>query len=129
MRQHWRLGQYLEIRGLAGDKTPTGQLILQPDELVQVRPMKEILRTLNAYGRNRGLSFDVEMVPFCGRTFRVHSRVEKIINDKTGKMISHPNDCTIFEGATCSGCGSRGRLLCPRKLSPFWREIWLKRVK
>jgi len=100
LRLHRRLGQYLEIRGLAGDKTPTGQLNLQSGEWVQVRPMKEILRTLNAYGRNRRLSFDVEMVPFCGRSFRVHSRVEKIINDKTGKMIHLPTRCIILDGAT-----------------------------
>ena len=129
LRLHWRLGQYLKIRGSAGDKTPTAQLDLQPGDLVQVRSKKEILRTLNDNGRNRGLSFDVEMMPYCGRTFRVHSQVEKIINDKNGKMIHLPNRCIILDGATCSGCLSRGRMFCPRAIYPYWHEIWLKRVE
>ncbi len=129
MRLHWRLGRYLLIHGLAGDKTPTLTLNLQPGELVRVRSKKEIVRTLNAVNRNRGLWFDVEMLPFCGRTFRVRSRVEKIINDKNGKMINLPNGCIILDGVACSGCRSKGRLFCPRALYPYWREIWLQRVK
>ncbi len=39
--------------------------------LAQVKSKQEILQTLNTRGRNRGMSFDVEMLPFCGRTFRV----------------------------------------------------------
>jgi hypothetical protein len=128
LRLHWRLEQYLKVRGSAGDKTPTAQLDLQPGELVQVRSKKEILRTLNDKGRNRGLSFDVEMMPYCGRTFRVHSRVEKIINDKNGKMIHLPNRCIILDRAACGGCLSRGRMFCPRAIYPYWHEIWLKRV-
>jgi hypothetical protein len=129
MRLHWRVGQYLRIRGSAGHKTPTANLNLQPGELVQVRSKKAILSTLDDQARNRGLSFDREMMPYCGQTFRVHSRVEKIINDKNGKMIHLPNDCIILDGATCSGCLSRGRMFCPRAIYPFWREIWLKRLE
>ena len=126
---HWRVGRYLDIRGSAGDKTPTAQLDLRPGELVQVRSKKEILRTLDHGGRNRGLSTDVEMMPYCGRTFRVLSRVKKIINDKNGKMIHLPKDCIILDGVTCSGCFSRGRMFCPRAIYPYWREIWLKRAE
>jgi hypothetical protein len=128
MRLYWRLGDYWEIRGSAGDKTPAANLNLRPGELVQVRPKKEILGTLNVEAKNRGLSFDVEMMPYCGRTFRVLSRVEKIINDKTGKMIHLPNGCIILDGVMCSGCLSRRRMFCPRAIYPYWREIWLKRV-
>lgn len=129
LRLHWRLGRYLDIRGSAGDKTPTTLLNLRPGERVQVRSKKEILGTLNVEAKNRGLSFDVEMMPYCGRVFRVLSRVEKIINDKNGRMIHMPNDCIILDGATCSGCLSRRRMFCPRAIYPYWREIWLKRVE
>ena len=128
MRLYWRVGQYWDIRGSAGHKTPTANLNLRPGELVQVRSKKEILGTLNVEARNRGLSFDVEMAPYCGRTFQVLSRVEKIINDKNGKMIHLPNGCIILDGVTCSGCLSRRRMFCPRAIYPYWREIWLKRV-
>ena len=131
-RQAKRVNRYLcnypYIPGLAGGKTPTEVLNLQPGELVQVRSKDEIMRTINAQRRNRGLSFDVEMVPYCGRTFRVLRRVDKIINEKTGTIMRMPNDCIVLEGVICSGCLSRNRLFCPRSIYPYWREIWLRRV-
>jgi hypothetical protein len=109
-------------------KTPSEQSHLQPGELVQIKSHEEILQTINIANRNRGLSFDVEMVKYCGDTYRVLRRVEKIINEKTGKMMQMPNDCIILEGVTCCADFSHKRLFCPRSIYPFWREIWLKRV-
>jgi hypothetical protein len=129
MRMHWRGRPYPYIRGLAKGKTPSEVLNLQPGELVQVRSKYEIMRTINEGQRNRGLWFDVEMVPFCGGTFRVLRRVERIIDEKTGKMIQMPGACIILEGVTCSGCLSQNRLFCPRSIYPYWHEVWLKRVK
>jgi hypothetical protein len=120
---------YPYMRGLATDSPPSNALRLQPGELVQVRTKEEIMRSLNSKLRHRGLSFDVEAVQYCGKTFRVHSRVDRIINEKTGAMIVLHNDCIILEGATCSGCYSSNRMFCPRSVYPYWREIWLKRVK
>jgi hypothetical protein len=128
MRSHWRGRPYPYVRGLAKDKTPTANLNLQPGELVQVRSRHEIMTTINADRKNRGLTFDVEMVPFCGKTFRVLRRVERIINEKDGTMARIPNDCIILDGVTCGGCFSDNRLFCPRSVYPYWREIWLKRV-
>ena len=122
------LHRYPYIQGLANGKTPTQTLNLKPGEWVQVRPIDEIRPTINRDRKNRGLKFDVEMVPYCGGTFRVLARVEKIINDRTGKMIPLPNDCVILENVTCSGCYSQDRLFCPRSIYAYWREIWLKRA-
>ena len=121
------LHTYPNIRGLAGAKTPAIKLDLQPGEIVQVRSEEEIFQTIDRAQRNRGLGFDVEMLQYCGRTFRVQRRVERIINEKTGTLIHLPNDCIILDGVTCSGCFSRNRLFCPRSIFPYWREIWLKR--
>jgi hypothetical protein len=130
MRLHWRLRTYPYVSGRATPTTPTAVLDLQAGELVQVRSRAEIMDTLNAGGnRNRGLSFDVEMLPFCGRTFRVLRRVERIVNEKTGKLIHLPGTCIILEGVTCGGCLSKGRLFCPRSIYPYWHEIWLKRLR
>ena len=111
------------------NKTPVSTLDLQPGELVQVKPLEEIVQTINRFQKNRGLWFDVEMVPFCGKTFRVLRRVETMINEKNGELMKLPGDCIILEGVVCSGCLSRERLFCPRAIYPFWREIWLKRVE
>jgi len=129
MRLHWRGRQYPYIRGLAAKTTPTETLNLQPNELVQVRTKAEIMPTLNEHQRNRGLWFDMEMVPYCGRTFRVLRRVERIINEKTGQMMRLPGACLILDGVTCSGCLSTNRLFCPRSVYPYWHEIWLRRVE
>ena len=116
------------IRGLLKGRTPSLRLDLRPDELVQVKSREEIARTLDADSRNRGLYFDVEMLPYCGRTFRVVRRVERLIEERTGRMITLPNDCVVLDGVACSGELSRRRLFCPRSIQPFWREIWLRRV-
>jgi len=109
-------------------KTPSEQLNLQPGELVQIKSHDEILNTLNKNNRNRGLWFDAEQVPYCGKTAKVLCRVEKIINERTGKMMKVPNDCLILEGVYCQAHYSSDRLFCPRSIYSYWREIWLKRV-
>jgi len=128
MRSHWRGRPYPYVRGRAKGTTPTAVLNLQPGELVQVRSRDEIMSTINDARKNRGLSFDVEMVPYCGKTFRVLRRVERLINEKNGEMCQISRDCIILKGVTCSGCFSDNRLFCPRSVYPYWREIWLKRV-
>jgi hypothetical protein len=111
------------------DKTPKETLDLQPGDLVQIKSYEEILKTLNKANRNRGLFFDAEMVPYCGSTRRVRARVERIIDERSGKMRLLPGECLILEGAVCEAKYSERRLFCPRGIYPFWREIWLKRVE
>jgi hypothetical protein len=118
---------YPYTRGRLSGKTPSRRLDLQPGELVKVRPHAEILQTLN--GRhNRGLGFAPEMVRYCGGTFRVRSRVSKIIDEPTGKMIHFGNECIILEDVICRSECSNKRLFCPRSIYSYWREIWLERV-
>ncbi|MHC5026079.1 MAG: hypothetical protein ACYTGR_04870 [Planctomycetota bacterium] len=124
-RRYRRL--YPHIRSLAGDKTPTLDLDLQPGERVRVRSKAEIERTLKNQ-KNRGMWFDVEMLQYCGKEFTVVRRVEKILNEKTGEMIHIKTPCIILDGATCTGNYLRGRMFSPRNEYAFWREIWLERV-
>src|SRR5262249_39486771 len=79
-----------------GKRTPSLSLNLQPGELVRVKPYEEILATVDAVGNNRGMSFDAEMVPYCGGTYRVLSRVERIIHEKSGTMQHLKNPCIIL---------------------------------
>ena len=116
-------------QGKVEGATPSMLLNLRPGELVEVKTHEEILETINHRNRNRGLSFDAEMVPYCGRKYRVLRRVEKIIDEKTGKMIRLPNDCIVLDGVTCTAQFIPQRLFCPRSIYPYWREIWLKRVE
>ncbi len=108
--------------------TPTATLDLQPGELVRVKSHEEILKTLSGW-KNRGMRFDPEMVPWCGQTFRVRKRIERIINESTGELLHLKNDCILLEGPYCLSFHSHRRLFCSRAILPYWREIWLERVE
>ncbi len=112
-----------------GEPPPVEPLDLRAGDCVQVRSQAEIEATLDERGMNRRLSFDREMLPYCGQTLRVKDRVDRIIEDKTGRMLEIPKDCLILDGAVCSGERSAGRWFCPREIYPFWREAWLRRVE
>lgn len=115
---------YLEESGRL-TKTPKLELHLQPGELVRVKGYDEIIATLDTNNKNRGLRFDVEMVKYCGGTYRVLTRVERIIDEHSGRMITLPNDCIILDGVTTRGDHHR---FYSQNEYPFWREIWLTRV-
>jgi hypothetical protein len=122
--------RYPDVHGAAEGRTPTAELHLQPGDLVRVRSKHEIMQTLGPDNRNRGLVFDVEMLPHCGKgVYRVLSRVERMVDEKTGRLITMANPCLILDGVTCSGYRSSSRMFCPRHLYPFWREIWLRKVE
>jgi len=118
------------VDGQCRSGTPAARIPdLQPGDWVRVKSQEEIQATLDGGQKNRGLLFDVEMLPYCGRTLRVLQKVEKIIDERTGAMRTLPNDCWILEGAVCSGYLSRNRLFCTRHIYPFWREIWLEKLE
>jgi len=112
-----------------GDVTPTTKLDLQPGEVVRVKTYEEILATCDHANKNRGMRFDAEMVPYCGGTYRVLKRVTRIIDEMTGRMQVLRNACIILEGVVCQARYSECRLFCPRSVYPFWREIWLERIR
>jgi hypothetical protein len=124
----WFHLRFPHIRPRAGQKAPTCELNLQPGELVRVKSKREIEKTLNDRYRNRGLYFDVEMLQFCEREYRVLRRAERILDEKTGEMINLKNPCIILDGVTCTGNYLRARMFSPRNEYPYWREIWLERV-
>ena len=111
-----------------GERTPAASSNLQPGELVRVKSHKEILRTITTENKNRGLSWDAEMVHYCGGTYRVLKRVSRIIDEKTGKMQTMKNPCIMLEDVICQARYSACRMFCPRSIYPYWREIWLERV-
>lgn len=112
----------------AGQPAPTATLNLQPGDFVRVKSYEEILATLDTNNKNRGMSFDGELTPYCGSVHRVRGRVEKFIDEKTGYMKRMKTPAVILEGAICRGRYSNHRMFCPRAIFSWWREIWLERV-
>lgn len=108
---------------------PRDRLDVEPGEWVQIKSHQEILATVNQANRNRGLSFDPEMVPYCGKRVRVRKRVNKILDERTGRMIHLGNDCIILDGVVCTSNYSEKRVFCPRAIYSYWREVWLRRAE
>jgi hypothetical protein len=109
--------------------TTKALLDLKSGELARVRSKAEIERTLDASGKNRGLWFDREMLPYCGQTHRVKRHIERFIDETTGEMIELKTDAVILDGVICRGFRSENRWFCPRAIYPWWREAWLERVE
>ncbi len=112
-----------------GKPTPTGPQNLQPGELVRVKSHEEILKSVDSSNRNRGMYWDAELVPYCGGTYRVLKRVTKLIDEKTAKMVEMKTPCIILDSVVCQARYSSCRMLCPKAMYPYWREIWLERVE
>jgi hypothetical protein len=92
-----------------GESTPGETLNLQPGELVRVKP-------------------HAELVPYCGKTFRVLKRVTKLIDERTARMLEMKNPCIVLESVVCQARYSQCRVFCPKEMYPYWREIWLERI-
>src|SRR5581483_6101858 len=127
-------GRARALRGGAAPPAPVARPVASahsraaPGDVVRVRSRGEILGTLDLRGKNRGLRFDREMLPYCGQTRRVARRVERFIDEASGELVELKSDCVVLDGVVCRGFLSYGRWFCPRAISPWWREAWLEPV-
>jgi len=126
-----KLGMYPHVHfpGSRAKGVTDPPLDLQPGELVRVKSLPEVLKTLGPDGKNRGLWFDREMAVYCGQTLRVRRRVSRFIDDRTSRMTALKTDAVTLEGGVCQGNLSLGRWFCPRAIYSYWREAWLERVE
>ncbi len=126
----WGGTQFPRTPGLIpqGKPTPSETLNLQPGELVRVKSHEEILRTVDSSNKNRGMYWDAELVPYCGGTYRVLKRITRLIDEKTAKMVEMKNPCIVLETVICQARYSPCRMLCPKSMFPYWREVWLERI-
>jgi hypothetical protein len=109
-------------RGATSEET----LGLQPGELVEIKSKEEIFATLDDEDKTQGLRYDSEMLQYSGRRARVVRRIERIIDEDSGRMLRIKRDTVVLEGVICTGRYHRS---CPRAIYPYWREAWLKRVE
>jgi hypothetical protein len=59
------------------------------------------------------------------RRVAVLRRVDRCIDEKTGRLLEMKNPCIILDNVVCEGAYN---VNCPRSIYAFWREIWLERV-
>ena len=89
----------------------------QSGEIVEVLTPLEIMQTLDSRGTIHGLPFMPEMIAYCGKRYRVRSRIEKTCV-VTGKMREFINDDVVFlENLRCDGSSHDG---CQRGCLIFW---------
>ena len=97
----------------------------QSGEIVEVLTPLEIMQTLDSCGTIHGLPFMPEMIAYCGKRYRVRSKIEKTCV-VTGKMREFINDDVVFlENLRCDGSSHDG---CQRGCLIFWNEAWLIKV-
>jgi hypothetical protein len=94
---------------------------------VVVRSPQEILSTLDSNGTLDAHPFMPEMLDCCGKSFRVHRRVEKTCVDVEPPIDSNrrfaKEDVVTLEGLRCDGSGHDG---CKRGCRFYWKEAWLQ---
>jgi hypothetical protein len=111
--------------GGAGTGSKRTDLHLQPGERVRVRDPERIFETLDRIGKNRGLWFDGDMLKHTKQHRTVLLKVERIIDDASGRMLQMKTPCVILDGVDCSG---EFLNFSPQHDMPFWREAWLERT-
>jgi hypothetical protein len=94
-----------------------------PGEWVDVKSREEILETLDGRGYHRGLPWSSEMLPFCGRRLRVLRRVDRILDETTGR-VRDVRGTVILDGSICDRY-----LGCARGMPFLWRDAWLRRAE
>jgi hypothetical protein len=98
---------------------------LSPGDSVVVRPLGEIASTLNAKNKHRGLWFDRDQINHCGTTRTVLARVDRIIDDAHGQMLTMKTPCILLAGVDYSG--ETLNFNAQHDLF-FWREAWLRKL-
>lgn len=100
---------------------------LKSGDLVRVRTYEEIKSTLDENGRYMGgMPFIDEMKKFCGGTYRVLKRVNKVFDPLPWKM-KKSMEIVILQGVFCHGHGPYEE--CDRTCFFFWKEKWLERIE
>jgi hypothetical protein len=100
-----------------GVPTPIAVLGLKPGELVRLKSAEQIAATLSVSNKNRGLSFDPEDLPYCGGIYHVRRQVTRIIDERSGRMLTMRTPCVSLEGVTArpfiarNACSARARSL------------------
>ena len=107
------------LRALRGRRH--GRLDLRAGELVEILSREEILATLDCRGELDSLPFMPEMEAWCGE----RARVNRQIDERSGRMITFTTPCITLEGVTATGEYFE---FAPLDERIYWREIWLERA-
>src|SRR5690348_13291595 len=115
------------LQSMSNDASPAGSeqsLGLRVGEWVEVRPLEEILATLDQEGCLDALPFMPEMAQHCGGRFTVFRVAHKTCDNIESYHNRRMKDAVHLE-LRCDGSAHGG---CQAKCLFFWKEAWLRRV-
>lgn len=96
---------------------------LKVGEVVEIRPLEEILATLDEKGQVDGMPFMPEMAAYCGQRATVEKRAHKTC-DGHGNL-RWLDDTVHLDGLRCNGSSHGG---CQAKCLMYWKTQWLRPV-
>jgi hypothetical protein len=94
----------------------SGDSMLLPGAWVEVLHASDIFRTLDANQSLEGLTFMPEMLPHCGRRYRVAMRVDRTCVDPPEFPFRRLDNARSLHGGCQLGCIF------------FWKDAWLRPV-
>ncbi len=95
-------------------------------DLARVRDEAAIRKMLDANGMLEGVPFMPEMGQFCGKTFRVYKRADKVcVEGKEYLEVRRLRNTVFLDELRCDGSEHDG---CQRMCLMFWKEEWLEPV-
>jgi hypothetical protein len=101
-----------------------GDSAMKAGDWVEVRPLSEILATLDAHGCLDSMPFMPEMAGLCGTRFQIWKSAHKTC-DPTGATDLRRMKDAVHGTTRCSGEAHGG---CEARCLIFWKKDWLKPV-
>jgi hypothetical protein len=98
---------------------------LEPGDRVEVRSEQEVLSTLNADRKLKGLAPMPEMVKHYGKEYRVFKKLNKIMIESTGELRAIKSPTYMLEEVFCDG---EFHQHCDRSCFLLWKREWLKKI-
>jgi len=122
-------GVGVNVDSSGGPETPSDsqvRLSFEPGEIVTIKSVEEIQKTLDSNGRCGGLQFMLGMRKYCGQDARVLKKVKTIFDERLWKMVRIRN-AYLLENVTCDGRDVFDGEGCDRTCFFFWKSSWLKK--
>lgn len=108
-----------------GVPSETGSL--QEGDLVRVRPIREIVGTLNFRQKLGGCFFLEDMENFCGGEYVVEKKVGHFF-DELAYRYYKTSDVVLLRNVCCTGNLPLVKYTCNRSCLYFWKEAWLQKI-
>ena len=100
---------------------------LSHNDLVELRPPREILATLDEHGALDKIPFMPEMLNFYGQRLAVARRAYIVCIYEPGTPLGFAaDDVVTLHETRCSGVAHGG---CQKQCTILWREAWLRKVE